>query len=63
MKKFFWGRVMLFSLLAVLGALLYAAMLYWDKIVAVAAKLKGMLPDLSGSAAVEDAEDYADWEA
>lgn len=53
----------LFSLLAVLGALLYAAVLYWDKIMAVVAKLRGMLPGLS-TAAVDDseAEDYADWE-
>ena len=50
-------------LLAVLGALLYAAVLYWDKIMAVVAKLRGMLPGLS-TAAVDDseAEDYADWE-
>ena len=45
------------------GALLYAAVLYWDKIMAVVAKLRGMLPGLS-TAAVDDseAEDYADWE-
>lgn len=57
------GHVKLFSLLAVLGALLYAAVLYWDKIMAVVAKLRGMLPGLS-TAAVDDseAEDYADWE-
>lgn len=40
-----------------------AAVLYWDKIMAVVAKLRGMLPGLS-TAAVDDseAEDYADWE-
>ena len=61
MKKLFGALVKLFSLLAVLGALLYAAVLYWDKIMAVVAKLRGMLPGLS---AVDDseAEDYADWE-
>ena len=60
MKKLFGALVKLFSLLAVLGALLYAAVLYWDKIMAV---LRGMLPGLS-TAAVDDseAEDYADWE-
>lgn len=58
MKKLFGALVKLFSLLAVLGALLY-----WDKIMAVVAKLRGMLPGLS-TAAVDDseAEDYADWE-
>ena len=35
MKKLFGALVKLFSLLAVLGALLYAAVLYWDKIMAV----------------------------
>ena len=63
MKKLFGALVKLFSLLAVLGALLYAAVLYWDKIMAVVAKLRGMLPGLS-TAAVDDseAEDDADWE-
>ena len=42
MKKLFGALVKLFSLLAVLGALLYAAVLYWDKIMAVVAKLRGM---------------------
>ena len=62
MKKLFGALVKLFSLLAVLGALLYAAVLYWDKIMAVVAKLRGMLPGLS-TAAVDDseAEDSADW--
>ena len=42
---------------------LCAAVLYWDKIMAVVAKLRGMSPGLS-TAAVDDseAEDYADWE-
>ena len=63
MKKLFGALVKLFSLLAVLGALLYAAVLYWDKSMAVGAKRRGMLPGLS-TAAVDDseAEDYADWE-
>ena len=55
MKKLFGALVKLFSLLAVLGALLYAAVLYWDKIMAVVAKLRGMLPGLS-TAAVDDSQ-------
>ena len=64
MKKLFGALVKLFSLLAVLGALLYAAVLYWDKIMAVVAKLKTMLPDALKVRADGDAEaeDYADWE-
>ena len=59
MKKLFGALVKLFSLLAVLGALLYAAVLYWDKIMAVVGKLRGMLP---GAVDDSEAEDYADWE-
>ena len=43
MKKLFGALVKLFSLLAVLGALLYAAVLYWDKIMAVVAKLLSLI--------------------
>ena len=64
MKKLFGALVKLFSLLAVLGALLYAAVLYWDKIMAVVARIKTMLPDALKVRADGDAEaeDYADWE-
>ncbi len=63
MKKLICALVKLVAALAVISALLYAAVLYWDKIMAVVAKLRGMLPGLS-TAAVDDseAEDYADWE-
>ena len=57
MKKLFGALVKLFSLLAVLGALLYAAVLYWDKIMAVVAKLRGMLPGLALALALRS---YAD---
>ena len=63
MKKLICALAKLVAALAVVSALLYAAVLYWDKIMAVVAKLRGMLPGLS-TAAVDDseAEDYADWE-
>lgn len=50
--------------LAVISALLYAAVLYWDKIMAVVARIKTMLPDALKVRADGDAEaeDYADWE-
>ena len=57
MKKLVGALVKLFSLLAVLGALLYAAVLYWDKIMAVVAKLRGMLPGLALALALRS---YAD---
>lgn len=64
MNKLICALVKLVAALAVVSALLYAAVLYWDKIMAVAAKLKTMLPDAlkvraDGEA---EAEDYADWE-
>ena len=63
MKKLFGALVKLFSLLAVLGALLYAAVLYWDKIMAVVAKLRGLLPGLTPPVAADtEAEIYAHWD-
>ena len=64
MNKLISALAKLFVLLAVLGALAYAAVLYWDKIMAVVAKIKTMLPDALKVRADDDAEaeDYADWE-
>ena len=57
------GDVVTIVFFVPMGSLCHAAVLYWDKIMAVVAKLRGMLPGLS-TAAVDDseAEDYADWE-
>ena len=63
MKKLFGALVKLFSLLAVLGALLYAAVLYWDKIMAVVAKLRGLLPALPPAGVADpEGEHHADGE-
>ena len=59
MKKLICCLAKLFALLAVLGALVYAAVLYWDKIMELLCKVKGRL---NGEAfcACDEAEDYAD---
>lgn len=64
MKKLICALAKLVAALAVISALLYAAVLYWDKIMAVVAKLQTMLPDALKirTEADPEAEDYADWE-
>ena len=64
MKKLLCGLIKLFAMLAVLGAMLYAAVLYWDKIMELACKLKGLIQGGVDDAVHWDdpeAEDYADW--
>lgn len=66
MKKLICALLELAAALAVLAALCYAAITYWDKIMELAMKIRGKLPcrcrgdecccDLS------DLEDYADYE-
>jgi len=64
MKKLICVLAKLFALLAVLGALVYAAVLYWDKIMELVCKLKGMLGCKdSCCCCADESEDYADWEA
>ncbi|MGN8897154.1 hypothetical protein [Flavonifractor sp. HCP28S3_F3] len=63
MKKLVCMLAKLFALLAVLGALVYAAVLYWDKIMELLCKLKGMLGCKDSCCCCDDeSEDYADWE-
>ena len=64
MKNLISALMKLVAALAVISALLYAAVLYWDRIMAVAAKLHTMLPDAWKIRTEDDAdaEDYADWE-
>ena len=59
MSKLISSLAKLFVLLAVLGALVYTAVLYWDKIMELLCKVKGRM---NGEAfcACDEAEDYAD---
>ena len=43
MKKFFCGIVKFLAVLAVLGAVVYAVVAYWDKIMELVCKVKGLL--------------------
>ena len=65
MKKFFCGLVKVLTTLAVLGAMLYAVVTYWDKIMEFVAKIKCMLPcrgDECSCCEPLESDDYADWE-
>ena len=63
MKKLICSLAKLFALLAVLGALVYAAVLYWDKIMELLCKLKGMLGGKESCCCGDECADYADWES
>ena len=60
MKKFFSGIIKLLAVLAVLGAVIYAVVAYWDKVMELVCKVKGMV---SGKCDEDmDDVDFADWE-
>ena len=43
MKKLLCALVKLFAVLAMLGALAYAAVIYWDKVMELVCRIKGLL--------------------
>lgn len=59
MKKFFSAMIKLLAVLAVLGAVIYAIVAYWDKVMELVCKVKGMM---SGSDDDMEDVDFADWE-
>ena len=62
MKKFICGLLKLAAVLAVLGALLYAAVLYWDKIMELFCKAKSLVSRGEDCCCADEFSDYADWE-
>ena len=60
MKKFFCGIVKFLAVLAVLGAVVYAVVAYWDKIMELVCKVKGLISGKCDDC-MEDVE-FADWE-
>lgn len=66
MKKLLCALVKLFAVLAMLGALAYAAVIYWDKVMELVCRIKGLLcRDGEGCCCCCDADetaDYADWD-
>lgn len=63
MRKLICSLAKLFALLAALGALVYAAVLYWDKIMELLCKLKGMVGGKDSCCCGDESSDYADWES
>ena len=60
MKKLICALVKLVAALAVISALLYAAVLYWDKIMELLCKVKSALSEKRFCCCDEESEDYAD---
>ncbi len=61
MKKFFCGMVKFLTVLAALGAVIYAVVAYWDKIMELVCKVRGLASGDECDCAMEDV-DFADWE-
>ena len=60
MKSFFSAIIKLLAVLAVLGAVIYAVVAYWDKVMELVCKRKSVVPGRSDDD-MEDME-FADWE-
>ena len=64
MKKMIRTTIALVAALATLGALVYVAVLYWDKVMELVCKVKNLLLCRKDSCcSTDDAPDYVDWEA
>ena len=61
MKKFFCWMVKILAVLAMLGAVIYAAVAYWDKIMELVCKVKSLVSGKDCDCSMEDV-DFADWE-
>ena len=57
MKKFFCGIVKFLAVLAVLGAVVYAVVAYWDKLTQLCGCAKGKLQSAAGSSEYDDYEE------
>lgn len=61
MKKYFCWMVKILAALAMLGAVIYAAVAYWDKIMELVCKVKSAISGSDCDCCMEDV-DFADWE-
>ena len=59
MKKFFCGILKFLAVLAVLGAVIYAVVAYWDKLMELVCKVKGLF---AGDKDDCEEVEFADWE-
>ena len=62
MKKFFAGVIKFLTVMAVLGAMLYAVVLYWDKIVDFFDRVKALCAEKKRCCCSSEKDDYADWD-
>lgn len=60
MKSFFSAIIKFLAVLAVLGAVIYAVVAYWDKVMELVCKMKSLVSGRSDDD-MEDME-FADWE-
>ena len=60
MKSFFSAIIKLLAVLAVLGAVIYAVVAYWDKVMELVCKMKSLVSGRSDDD-MEDME-FAGWE-
>ena len=60
MKSFFSAIIKLLAVRAVLGAVIYAVVAYWDKVMELVCKMKSLVSGRSDDD-MEDME-FADWE-
>ena len=60
MKSFFSAIIKLLAVLAVLGAVIYAVVAYWDKVMELVCKMKSLVSGRSDDD-LEDME-FAHWE-
>ena len=60
MKSFFSAIIKLLAVLAVLGAVIYAVVAYWDKVMELVCKMKSLVSGRSDDD-MEDME-FSDWE-
>lgn len=61
MKKFFCGIIKFLAVMAMLGAVIYAVVAYWDKIMELVCKVKSLISGKDCDCSMEDV-DFADWE-
>ena len=59
MKKFFCAMIKVLAVLAMLGAVIYAVVAYWDKVMELVCKVKGLV---SGDKDECEEVEFADWE-
>ncbi len=61
MKKFFAAVMKILTVLTVLGALACAVVLYWDKLLELAERVKSLVSEKKACCCHREQDDYADY--